>query len=293
MCGTDKDKEFALKIEQLAVDIHEHYQKGPGGYNLSMQFITENLYCMSAKILQPEGPQFRFIAIDQSINPVDLSEFVEGKTEDEIYDSLLTNERFRKIIFFPTSENIDIMIEKAEEKIHNREYRIGDILYIGSSCSSRLNYGFGVVTSCGLDISDEVVKFNDVDEEDEQELTFEELDYELHHESIPGFLLRLRRGSETITYGMKVVEDLTRFYSAFLTTPEQSCNDYNKYNHLFIIETEKRQIYEWHNEAREMLWYTTLNEQLETDDKTEKVERLSSKYMKLFFPKRSSKLLCD
>ena len=219
----------------------------------------------------PREPNFYFVAIDPEINPQDISRYTNGKTTEEIYDSLLINEEFRNIIFYPTSINVEKMKETIMKKILIGEFIQGDILYIGGhDIQHYLPHGFSVVLDKDLDGTwhlDDLFNFREEDDEPDHEK--DETDKTIYNTMFDsGFI-----------YAQNVEHELRRFHTVFLLSPGNTCG-----TDLFCSNRGEVSANLSIKESR-TLWYTymkfVLKNVVSFDD------RLSSKYMTYTFPLKS------
>ena len=212
---------------------------------------------------------FYFVAIDPEINPQNISRFTDGKTKEEIYDSLLTDVEFRNIILYPTSKNIKKMKKKIKKKILIREFIDGDILYIGGPDAHDLPNGFSVVIGNDLDDTgpDSTFIFNFREEEDESDNEDDETAKTIWSTmSSAGFI-----------YAPDVEHELRRFHTVFLKSPG---NTNGTDLHIFRDDEFNLSMID-----SRPLWYTYMN--LKVKNVVSFDNRLSSKYMTYTYPLKS------
>ena len=223
----------------------------------------------------PREPNFYFVAIDHEINPQDISRYTNGKTKEEIYDSLLTDEDFRNIIFYPTSINVEKMKETIKKKILTGDFIDGDILYIGGhDIQHYLPNGFSVVIHKDLEDTekDSEFVFNFREEDDEPDEEKDDTDKTIWSTmSHSGFI-----------YAQNVEHELRRIHTVFLKSPGNTST-------LFLGGrggldwSEEFEI--WSVKESRTLWYTYMKFVLKNVVSFD--NRLSSKYMTYIYPLKS------
>jgi hypothetical protein len=220
----------------------------------------------------PRQPNFYFVAIDPGINPQDISRFTDGKTEEEIYDSLLINEEFRNIIFYPTSINVEKMRETIMQKILIGDFIDGDILYIGGhDIEYDLPNGFSVVIDKDLEdtfkFSTYIFNFREEDDEND------ELDGEKDDTDKTIWSTMFNLG---FMYAQNVEDELRRFHTVFLKSPG---NTSTMGPHILEYDFNTLSIKDMRT-----VWYTFMKFRLKSVISFD--NRLSSKYMTYTYPNR-------
>ena len=221
----------------------------------------------------PREPNFYFVAIDPEINPQDISIYTDGKTKEEIYDSLLINEEFRNIIFYPTSINVEKMKETIMKRILIGDFIDGDILYIGGhDIQHYLPNGFSVVIDKDLEDTEEdstlgpfVFNFREEDDESDDE------------DDDSAKTIWSTMSNSGFIYAQNVEHELRRFHTVFLKSPGNT----SATGPIFYgVEFEILSIKEIRT-----LWYTYMKLMLKNVVSFD--NRLSSKYMTYIYPLKS------